>query len=111
MRINWSTVFDFEISNIFDSGKKSKVKFIQRILQHEKDFTPNFAKFAKSVKFAVKISDGSGLPEPENPTRTRGILPNPKLPEPELFKISQDRNYPNPNFSRFQKPVATRTRN
>ena len=66
--------------------------------------------FVKAI-FSINNSDGSGLPEPENPTRTRGILPNPKLPEPELLKISQARNYPNPNFSRFQKPVATRTRN
>ena len=64
------------------------------------------------------ISDGSGLPEPENPTRTRGILPNPKLPEPEafqnltspklpepeLFKISKTRSYPNPKL----KPEGTR---
>ena len=59
----------------------------------------------------VICSDGAGLPEPENPTRTRGIFPNPKQPEPEVLTISQAQNYPNPNFSRFQKPEATQTRN
>ena len=31
---------------------------------------------AQSKLARAYISDGSGLPEPENPTRTRGILPN-----------------------------------
>ena len=40
----------------------------------------------------MSTSDESGLPEPENPTRTRSIFPNPKLPEPELFtlRVQQD---------------------
>ena len=47
--------------------------------------------FVKAI-FSINNSDGSGLPEPENPTRTRGILPNPKLPEPEFFKTPKPQN-------------------
>ena len=45
----------------------------------------------------LKTSDGSGLPEPENPT---GFWP-----------FLQTRSYPNPNFLKFCLPGATRTRN
>ena len=80
--------------------------------QGEENITSLFqVKIKENMKIAPIISDGSGLPEPENPTRTRAIFPYPKRPEPELFTISQAWNYPNPNFSRFQKPEATRTRN
>ena len=41
-------------------------------------------------------SDGSGLPEPENPTG--------------FGLFFQARSYPNPKFSVFHKPEATRTR-
>ena len=42
-------------------------------------------------------SDGSGLPEPENPTG--------------FWRFSQTRSYRNPNFWGFTKPEATRTQN
>ena len=44
----------------------------------------------------MKISDGSGLPEPENPTGFGRFL--------------QTRTYPNPKIPGLLKPEATRTR-
>ena len=35
------------------------------------------------------ISDGLGLPEPENPTQTGDIFPDPKNPNPKNLKISK----------------------
>ena len=37
-------------------------------------------------------------------TRISSNFTNPELPEPEVFRISQTRSYPNPKF----KPVGTR---
>ena len=47
-------------------------------------------------------------PNPKTRRVFFAIFTNPKLPEPELFAISWTWNYPNPKFSGFHKPEATR---
>ena len=56
----------------------------------------NFGWFQKVKNCHLNNSDGSGLPEPENPTGFGPFL--------------QTRSYPNPKISGFLKPETTRTR-
>ena len=55
-------------------------------------------------RIGLEISDGSGLPEPENPTRTRSIFPNPENPNLKNLKILKPKPDETPKLKKISKP-------